>query len=113
MNNREWLRTGSRYMLLSLLSEREMYGYEIIKELESRSEHVFEMKEGTLYPILHRLEKEGYLYAKTKTSEAGKDRKYYGLTRLGHKQLQEEKSVWKEFSESVEKVVSSTRFQNS
>ena len=51
--------SGSTSMLvLALLKEREMYGYEIIEELERRSNHVFKLKEGTLYPILHALEKD-------------------------------------------------------
>ena len=60
-DNREWLRTGAQLMVLSLINEKDRYGYEIIQEFERRSDEVFQMKEGTLYPILHRLENEGHL----------------------------------------------------
>ena len=54
---------GMDLLILQLLSEREMYGYEMVTELARRSETVFQMKEGTLYPLLHRLEKEGAVAA--------------------------------------------------
>ena len=54
---------GLDLLILQLLSEREMYGYEMVTELEKRSRAVFRMKEGTLYPLLHRLEKEGAVSA--------------------------------------------------
>lgn len=108
--NREWLRTGSEFMLLALLSEQDMYGYEIIKQLEEKSDHTFEMKEGTLYPILHRLEASGFLKSYTKKGETGKERKYYKITTSGRKQLIEEKAVWDQFSSSVQRVVQSAQF---
>ncbi|QIK69158.1 helix-turn-helix transcriptional regulator [Erysipelothrix sp. HDW6C] len=106
-NNREWLRTGSQLMVLSLISEHDRYGYEIIQELQSRSNNVFEMKEGTLYPILHRMENSGYLKSYSQKGDSGKERKYYRITTKGKKQLVEEKATWEQFSQSVMKVVSS------
>ncbi len=106
--HREWLRIGSEFMLLSLLSEQDRYGYEIIKELETRSDNTFEMKEGTLYPILHRMENSGYLKSYMKKGPTGKDRKYYQITKKGLKQLVEEQDTWQEFSSSVQRVVNST-----
>lgn len=104
-NNREWLRTGSQLMILSLISEKDRYGYEIVKELESRSEDTFIMKEGTLYPILHRMESSGFLESYAEKSESGKKRKYYRITEKGLKQLVEDKKTWEQFSYSVRKVV--------
>lgn len=109
-NNREWLRTGAQLMILSLIKEKERYGYEIIKELHERSENVFEMKEGTLYPILHRLELKGYLKSYIQMAETGKERKYYYITPKGKKQLVEDKETWKQFSESVSKVVTTPQY---
>ena len=104
-DNREWLRTGSQLMILSLISEKDRYGYELVKELEERSDNTFIMKEGTLYPILHRMEAKGYLKSYSEKGESGKARKYYKITNKGEKQLIEDKKTWEQFSLSVRKVV--------
>ncbi|MGN0499051.1 MAG: PadR family transcriptional regulator [Acutalibacteraceae bacterium] len=96
---------GSTSMLvMSVLKGKDLYGYKIIKELELRSESVFELKEGTLYPILHALEEEGFLESYWEEFD-GRKRKYYHLTRKGEKQLNEKQQEWKLFSKSVDKVL--------
>lgn len=92
-------------MLLSLLRERDRYGYEIIRELELRSDRTFQLKEGTLYPVLHRLENDGYLKSYLAKGETGKERKYYRITAAGVRQLAEEKQAWTAFAASVNRVV--------
>lgn len=92
-------------MLLSLLEEKDCYGYEIIKELKERSQNVFQFKEGTLYPILHRMENLGYVKSYRAQAENGKERKYYRITAAGKAQLVEEKKQWEVFSTSVERVI--------
>ena len=67
-------------LLLQLLSEREMYGYEMIETLRDRSQNVFELKAGTLYPLLHGLEEKGFLESYEKEA-GGKTRKYYRITK--------------------------------
>ncbi|MDR7870789.1 MAG: helix-turn-helix transcriptional regulator [Tissierellaceae bacterium] len=96
---------STNLLLLSLLQEKDMYGYEIIRELELRSDNSFQLKEGTLYPVLHKLENMGYVESYRAKGDAGRDRKYYQLTKKGNKQLVEEKQQWKVFTQSVEKVV--------
>lgn len=96
---------STNLLLLSLLQERDRYGYEMIKELEARSDNTFQFKEGTLYPILHKLENMGYVESYLSKGNAGRERKYYQITKRGKKQLVEEKQQWKIFSKSVEKVV--------
>ena len=59
--NKELVKGSTSMLVLGVLEEKEMYGYQIIKELEQRSETVFSLKEGTLYPILHVLEQDGFL----------------------------------------------------
>ena len=71
----------TQLLLLKLLSSEDMYGYQIILELARRSSNVFEMKEGTLYPVLHGMEREGYVEAYEKAAPTGRVRKYYHLTR--------------------------------
>ena len=92
-------------LLLSLLKEADRYGYEIIKELELRSDKTFQFKEGTLYPVLHKLENGGYVTSYLTKGDAGKNRKYYKITNSGKKQLEEEKKKWDIFSQSVNSVI--------
>ena len=77
----------TQLLLLKLLSTEDMYGYQIILELARRSSNVFEMKEGTLYPVLHGMEREGYVEAYEKAAPTGRMRKYYHLTRAGRAAL--------------------------
>ena len=97
---------GLDLLVLHLLSEREMYGYEIVTELASRSNAVFQMKEGTLYPLLHRLEKEGAVTAYEEKKE-GRTRRYYRLTRRGRGRLAEQEEEWQAYSAAVNAVLCS------
>ncbi|HHV63913.1 MAG TPA: PadR family transcriptional regulator [Peptococcaceae bacterium] len=100
------LMSGSTTLLvLSLLETKDQYGYEMIKELERRSEKVFTLKEGTLYPILHKLENDGMITSYEKESTAGKRRKYYSLTKEGKKLLAAKKQEWLAFSQKVNQVI--------
>lgn len=105
MNVDKSLISGSTTMLLlKLLAEKDMYGYEMIEVLRERSENVFELKVGTLYPLLHSLEAKGLLNAYEK--EAGnKVRKYYSITKHGRKILDEKKSEWEIYSRAVANVL--------
>ena len=97
---------GSTVLLvLSLLEGTDRYGYEIIRELESRSENAFRFKEGTLYPVLHKLENDGYVESYKAKGDRGRERKYYKITKKGIKQLSKEKEKWNMFSVSVNKVI--------
>ncbi|CDD62361.1 putative transcriptional regulator [Clostridium sp. CAG:505] len=92
-------------MLLSLLAEKDCYGYEIIKEISARSQNVFQFKEGTLYPVLHRMESQNLVKSYRAKTESGKERKYYRITATGKAQLAEEKKQWETFCGSVERVI--------
>lgn len=94
-------------LVLSLLAGEDMYGYQMIMELARRSDHTFEMKEGTLYPILHGLEKEGAVRAYLMEAPNGRQRKYYHLTEQGKELLQTEKEEWQAYSRAVNAVLSS------
>ena len=97
---------GSTTMLvLALLKEKEMYGYQIIEELEQRSNNVFQMKEGTLYPILHTLEKENLVTAQDRSAANGRTRRYYCITAQGLKALEEKKAEWNTYSSAVTAIV--------
>lgn len=86
------------------LSKTDMYGYQIIKTLEVMSENVFSLNEGTLYPILHSLEKEGSLESYWCEAE-GRKRKYYKITESGLAELADKKREWQSFSGAVSKVL--------
>lgn len=97
-------------LLLTLLQEKDYYGYEIIKELKARSQNVFQFKEGTLYPVLHRMENQGFVKSYRAQAENGKERKYYRITEAGKAQLAEEKREWEIFRNSVERVIGARGF---
>ena len=106
MNIKKELTKGSSALLvLSVLEKGDMYGYRIIKEIEMRSEFVFSLKEGTLYPILHAFEKEGYVDSYWEGSEGERRRKYYRITKKGIKVLGQSKQEWIAYSGAVSKVI--------
>lgn len=100
------LLSGSTPLLvLSLLKDGDKYGYQMVEELAKRSDNTFQLKEGTLYPLLHTLEKQKYVSSYTMTTERGRERKYYRLTDEGLRQLEHKTQEWKLFSEKVNAVL--------
>lgn len=97
---------SSTMLILSLVEREDMYGYEMIIELARRSQDTFQMKEGTLYPILHTLEKEKCLTSYQQMAPTGRMRKYYRITPLGRKLLTEKRAEWAQFSQGVDQVLS-------
>lgn len=97
--------SGSTTMLLlKLLSEKDMYGYEMIETLRERSCNVFEMKAGTLYPLLHSLEEKNLLTV-YEQEVAGKIRKYYSITKEGRRLLAQKQEEWTQYSQAVMNVM--------
>ena len=98
--------TGSAAMLvLALLKNGEMYGYQIVEELARRSENVFQFKEGTLYPVLHGLEKDRLLSAREAEAPNGRVRRYYAITEKGLRVLDEKQKEWYAFSKAVSAIL--------
>ncbi|MGE5403273.1 MAG: PadR family transcriptional regulator [Candidatus Doudnabacteria bacterium] len=100
------LRKGStKLAMLSLLSVRDMYGYELTKELGQITDGVITLKESNAYPALHTLEADALIKSYWKETEAGMPpRKYYSITPAGRVFLDEMKAEWKKHSEAMEKV---------
>ena len=99
------LTSGSITMLLlKLLSEKDMYGYEMIDTLRKRSQNVFELKAGTLYPLLHGLEEKGLLTVYEQEYQ-GKTRKYYHVTKEGLKLLERKVEEWNVYADAVSNVL--------
>jgi PadR family transcriptional regulator, regulatory protein PadR len=92
-------------LLLCLVKNQSMYGYQIIKELENRSQGYFKFKEGTLYPALHRLEKNGLIEGKWQILPNGQQRKYYRITLKGSESLEEKRTNWNEFFNAMNLII--------
>ncbi len=97
--------SGSTAMLLlRLLEDKDMYGYEMIEILEKKSNNVFTLKAGTLYPLLHSLEEKNYLTS-YESPVNGKLRKYYSITKDGKRYLKARKEEWQEYQTAVLNVL--------
>ena len=105
MFDRELVKGSTSLILLHLLAEKDMYGYELIKEMEKRSDYTMQIKEGTLYPALHKLEKQKYMESFWKESEKGPARKYYRITEAGVQILEQKITEWKNFVQTIDKVI--------
>jgi DNA-binding PadR family transcriptional regulator len=82
-----------------------MYGYEIIQELELRSEGYFRFKEGLIYPRLHELERQGLLRAEWQGQEGRRRRKFYSITEEGRRRLERELQGWRAFTRHVNQIL--------
>lgn len=103
--DKELMKGSSQLLVLHVVSKAPLYGYEIAKQIKILSAEIFSMGEGTLYPVLHKLEKLNFLESYWQEVE-GRRRKYYGITSQGLKALGEKTSEWKEFSDAVNAIVS-------
>jgi PadR family transcriptional regulator, regulatory protein PadR len=96
-------------LLLSLIARQAMYGYQIIKELDDRSQGYFKFKEGTLYPALHRLEKSELILGKWEILPSGQQRKYYHITAKGVATLAEKRTNWNDFFNAMNLIFQTER----
>ncbi len=101
---RELLKGSTETLILSLLAEESMYGYQLVKEMEQRSSGYFHLKEGTLYPALHRLERAQLVMGKWEDSPTGQSRRYYYITLVGSERLKSMLHEWDLFTEAVNLV---------
>ncbi len=94
--------------VLSLISKKDMYGYEIVQNISK----VIDVNEGTIYPILRRLTKEGYFETYILESNEGPARKYYKITMLGLDNLNKLMSEWNEFVKAVDILINTNKGGN-
>ena len=92
-------------IVLQLLGERPMYGYEMVKEVRERTGGAFEWKEGTLYPCLHKLEAERFIRGAWRKAPSGKRRRYYRLMAKGRKELDKRAEEWALFADAVDAIM--------
>jgi PadR family transcriptional regulator PadR len=94
---RELRRGSTKVLILSQLEQQPMYGYQIVKAVREGSQSYFDLSEGSLYPALHSLEKQGLVRGEWRDVE-GRSRKYYSLTTEGKKLLRKALTEWEQFS---------------
>ncbi|WP_295764275.1 PadR family transcriptional regulator [uncultured Oscillibacter sp.] len=98
--------SGSMSLLvLKLLEDGDLYGYQMIEELRRRSDDTFRLRAGTLYPLLHGLEEKGCVTAYERTADSGKARRYYHLTERGRDVLREKEDAWDAYARAVGRVL--------
>ncbi len=96
-------------VILEVVSARPMYGYEICKLVDERTSGLLALREGSLYPALHKLERAGQLTATWAESEVGRRRKYYELTSAGKRALRARREEWRNFSGAINAILNSGR----
>lgn len=102
---RELLKGSLDLMLLALLECESMYGYQMVKEVRARSDGALQLKEGSLYPALHRLERLGLVESLWQPRDGGVPRRYYRLTDAGRAALPARREEWRGFVMAVAGVV--------
>jgi PadR family transcriptional regulator PadR len=103
--SRELKRGTIELVLLTLLGERERYGYEIVAAIEERSGGRLEVRDGTLYPVLYRLEASGFVVPRWETPERGVPRKYYRITDEGKEEARRLRAEWREFAAAMDAIL--------
>jgi PadR family transcriptional regulator, regulatory protein PadR len=95
--NKELVGASTALIVLGVLARRSSYGYEIVKRVNEEADGVFTWQEGTVYPVLHKLEKDGYVRSQWQEAETGRRRKYYLITAKGRECLTEGAREWQGF----------------
>ncbi len=92
-------------LLRTLASGKRMHGYAITAHIQTVSAQLLRVEEGSLYPALHRMEQEGWVRAEWGMTEKNREARFYALTALGRKQLQQEEESWTRLTEGVARVM--------
>jgi PadR family transcriptional regulator PadR len=101
---RELMRGAGPAVVLLLLHQKEMYGYELVEALAQRTDGVLAMGQSTLYPLLYNLEGKGLIRATWRTGSSGRRRKYYSLTAQGAARLEADRRRWRELVGAMEGI---------
>lgn len=105
MQRQELLKGNTDTLLLALLQDEPMYGYQIVKEVNQRSNGYFAFKEGTLYPALHRLERAGLVEGRWENTPSSVRRRYYRITVKGQQALADRLREWRRFSRAMDSIM--------
>ena len=101
----ELVKGNASVLILSCLAREPMHGYRIVKELNQQSEGYFSMREGTLYPHLHQLEKDGFIEGFWETTSGGRERKCYRITEKGKGELARKQDELRKFQSKMNKIL--------
>jgi len=105
MHRQEMLKGNTDTLLLALLENEAMYGYQIVKEVDERSSGYFAFKEGTLYPALHRLEKAKLIEGRWEDTPNNVRRRYYRISAKGQEALADRLSEWQRFTNAMDSIM--------
>jgi transcriptional regulator len=105
----EMLKGHLDMIVLAALAPGPAHGYAVIEEIKRRSKQAFDLPEGTIYPALHRLEQAGLLSSRWVTSETGRRRRVYALTRRGEQALAGHRAIWQQFSDAIGGLLAGAR----
>jgi len=92
-------------LILTIVAGGPQHGYAIAQRLQRISNHVIQVRQGSLYPALHRLDNRGLLVAEWRQSDTGRDAKYYSLTKKGRAELERERVSWRKFTRAINVVL--------
>ena len=92
-------------LILKIVALRPLHGYGIVQRIQQISRESLQIRQGSLYPALYRLEKRGWLKSEWQTTDGGRDAKYYSLTKVGRQQLEAETAGWKRLCEAISLVL--------
>src|SRR5881296_54481 len=104
MLDRELKKGSAELLILSLVEVRPLHGYEISKLIEARSDGVLKFNVASLYPLLYRLEKRGWILGRWVEKAGQRRRRYYRLTREGRKVLAAQRSGWESFVAAINRI---------
>ena len=108
--NKELSKGSHEIIILKLLSRKDMYGYQIIHEMESLSNNVFSMSQGSLYPFLHIMESKGYIKSYEQT-EKGRKRRFYSMTDDGNGVLKDKEDQWLLFINAMGQILRGNEYE--
>ncbi|PKM86241.1 MAG: PadR family transcriptional regulator [Firmicutes bacterium HGW-Firmicutes-12] len=103
--NKSLLSGSTTLLILKLLEDKDMYGYQMIEVLTNRSDNTFSLKAGTLYPLLHNLEHQGMINSYDENTDSARVRKYYSITKKGKGMLAEKQNEWKAYTSFVNRIL--------
>lgn len=102
--SKDLMAASSTPLVLGVIAEGETYGYEIVKRVEALSNGALNWTDGMMYPLLHRLEHQGYLTSRWRLGDSGRKRKYYAITEDGLKILREQHQQWQVINNALNQI---------
>ena len=102
--NKDLMAASSTSIVLAILAEADSYGYAILRRVRELSGGHMAWTDGMLYPVLHRLERQGHIQARWEVAESGRRRKYYQITPQGRAQLTEERKQWQAVDATLRQI---------